>query len=219
MINERGGRIEMTTDELAELFMAHLYDLAEAAPHPNFLFSVNDFAPKLGITDREELQKAINSLGDRGFIILASMDMFGGISAGITMEGSVFVEKGGETGIIKQYRKDPQTFVKNLPELLSPAVARETTETVSEEKQGHFFASRAVDAILTDMEDILERDNTVAAEAKKDLLSDLATLRIQMERNVKDKRIIDAVLGNLSGIPSIAPLVTGLNSIVEATFR
>jgi hypothetical protein len=219
VINERGGRIEMTTDELAELFMAHLYDLAEAAPHPNFLFSVNDFAPKLGITDREELQKAINFLGDRGLIILASMDMFGGISAGITMEGSVFVEKGGETGIIKQYRKDPQTFAKNFPELLSPAVARETKETVNEEKQGPFFASRAVDAILTDMEDILERDNTVAAEAKKDLLSDLATLRIQMERNVKDRRIIDAVLGNLSCIPSIAPLVTGLNSIVEATFR
>ena len=209
----------MTTDELAELFLAHLYDLAEAAPHPNFLFSVNDFAPKLGITDREELQKAINSLGDRGFIILASMDMFGGISAGITMEGSVLVEKGGETGIIKQYRKDPQTFVKNLPELLSPAVVRETKEMVNEEKQGPLFASRAVGAILTDMEDILERDNTVAAEAKKDLLSDLATLRIQMERNVKDKRIIDAVLGNLSCIPSIAPLVTGLNSIVEATFR
>ena len=126
----------MTTDELAELFLAHLYDLAEAAPHPNFLFSVNDFAPMLGITDREELQKAINSLGDRGFIILASLDMFGGISAGITMEGSVFVEKGGETGIIKQYRKDPQSLVKTLSEHLSPAVARETTETVSEEKQG-----------------------------------------------------------------------------------
>ena len=219
MINERGGRIEMTTDELAELFMAHLYDLAEAAPHPNFLFSVNDFAPKLGITDREELQKAINFLGDKGFVILASMDMFGGISAGITMEGSVFVEKGGETGVINQYRKDPQTFVKTLPELLSPAVALETTEAAGEEKQGPLFASRAVKAILADMEDILERDNTVAAEAKKDLLSDLATLRIQMERNVKDKRIIDAVLGNLSCIPSIAPLVTGLNSIVNANLR
>src|SRR4030042_4118934 len=141
----------MTTDELAELFLAHLSDLAEAAPHPNFLFSVNDFAPKLGITYREELQKAINSLGDRGFIILASMDMFGGISAGITMEGSVFVEKGGETGVINQYRKAPQTFVRNPPELLSPAVARETTETASEEKQGPLFARRAVKAILADM--------------------------------------------------------------------
>lgn len=98
----------MTTEELAELFLAHLYELSEEAPHPNFLFSANDFAPKLGITDRGELQKALNFLGDRGLVILAGLDPFGGISAGITMEGSSFVEKGGETGIIKQFRKSPQ---------------------------------------------------------------------------------------------------------------
>src|SRR4030042_4433635 len=97
----------MRTEELAELFLAHLYQLAEDAPHPNFLFSVNDFAPKLGITDREELQKALDYLGDRGLIILASFDRFGGISAGMTIEGSIFVEKGGETGMIEKNRQSP----------------------------------------------------------------------------------------------------------------
>jgi len=48
---------------------------------------VNDFVPRFGITDREEIEKAIHYLGDRGFIILASFDMLGGISAGITIEG------------------------------------------------------------------------------------------------------------------------------------
>ena len=211
----------MTTEELAELFLAHLYDLAEEAPHPNFLFSVNDFAAKLGITDREELQKAINYLGDRGFIILASFDMFGGISAGITIEGSIFVEKGGETGMIKQYQKIPQTFIIPPSESSPPAIDRERTEAVNgnEEKQNPLFARRAVEAILEDIEDILERDDTVAAEAKKDLLSDLATLKIQMERSVKNQQILNVVLGNLSSIPSIAPLVTGLNCIVETYFR
>jgi hypothetical protein len=209
----------MTTEELAELFLMHLYELAEEAPHPNFLFSVNDFAPKLGITDREELQKAINYLGDRGLIILASFDMLGAISAGITIEGSIFVEKGGETGIIEQYRKNPQIFARTPSEPSSPAIDRERTETVKEEKQSPFFARRAVEAILEDIEDFLERDDTVASEAKKDLLSDLATLKIQMERNVKNRQIINVVLGNLSSIPSIAPLVTGLNCIVETYFR
>ncbi len=37
----------MTTEEVAELFLTHLYDLAEAAPHPNFLFTVNDFVSQL----------------------------------------------------------------------------------------------------------------------------------------------------------------------------
>ncbi len=37
----------MTPEEVAELFLTHLYDLAEAAPHPNFLFTVNDFVSQL----------------------------------------------------------------------------------------------------------------------------------------------------------------------------
>ena len=208
----------MTTEELAELFLAHLNELADEAPHPNFLFSVNDFAPKLGITDREGLQKAIHYLGDRGFIFLASFDMYGAISAGITIEGSIFVEKGGETGIIKQYRKNPQTSVRTPSEPSPPAIDQEKIETMNE-KQSPFFPHRAVEAIFEDIEDVIERDDTMAAEAKKDLLSDLATLKIQMERNVKNRQIINVVLGNLSSIPSIAPLVTGLNRIVEAYFK
>jgi len=209
----------MTTEELAELFLAHLYELADEAPHPNFLFSVNDFVPKLGITDREEVQKAINYLGDGGFIILASFDMLGGISAGITIEGSIFVEKGWETGIIEQYRKNPQPLARTPSEPSPPPIHQVSTETVTEEKQSPFFARRGVEAILEDIEDILERDDTVAADDKKDLLSDLATLKIQMGRNVKSRQIIHVVLGNLSNIPSIAPLVTGLNHIVETYFR
>jgi len=209
----------MTTEELAELFLAHLYELADEAPHPNFLFSVNDFVPGLGITDREEVQKAINYLGDRGFIILASFDMLGGISAGITIEGSIFVEKGGETGIIEQYPKNPQPLVRTPSEPSPPPIHQVSTETVTEEKQSPFFSRRGLEAILEDIEDILERDDTVAADDKKDLLSDLATLKIQMGRNVKSRQIIHVVLGNLSNIPSIAPLVTGLNHIAETYFR
>jgi len=208
----------MTTEEMAELFLAHLYELADEAPHPNFLFSVNDFAPKLGITDRQELQKAMDYLSDRGFIILATFDSFGGISAGITAEGSIFVEKGGETGVI-EYRKTPEPFIDAPSDQSSPTINQERSEKVNREKQGLFFACRAVEAILEDIEGALERDDKVAVEARKDLLSDLATFKIQMERNVKNNQIIQAVLDNLSGIPSIAPLVTGLNCIIDVYFK
>ncbi len=198
----------MTTEEIAELFLAHLYELAEEAPHPNFLFSVNDFIPKLGMIDRDEVQKAINYLGDRGFVILASFDMLGGISAGITIEGSVFVEKGGETGMIERYRKNRPT----------PPIHKERTEMVNEE-QNRIFARYAVEAILEDIREVLAGDDTVTAGDKKDLLSDLETLKIQTDRNVKSKQIVDVVLGNLSRISSIAPLVTGLGHIIEIYFR
>src|SRR5512136_380302 len=164
----------MTTEEIAELFLAHLYDLAEEAPHPNFLFSVNDFMPKLGMIDREEIQKAIDYLGDRGFVILASFDMLGGISAGITIEGSVFVEKGGETGIIEQYRENRPT----------PPIGKKRTEK-GDREQNPISARHAVEAILEDIEVMLARDDAVSAEAKKDLLSDLETIKIQMDRNVR----------------------------------
>jgi len=208
----------MTTEELAELFLVHLYELADQAPHPNFLFSVNDFVPKFGITDRVEIQKAINYLGDRGFIILASFDMLGGMSAGITFEGSVFVEKGGETGMIERYLKDSRASVKNPSEsFLSPG-DQERTGMVDEEKRDPFFARRAVEALLEDIEDILERDETVSPEAKRDLFSDLATFKIQMGRNVRNRQVIDVVLDNLSRIPSIAALISGLNHIVGTHF-
>jgi hypothetical protein len=208
----------MTTEEIAELFLAHLYELADEAPHPNFLFSVNDFAPRFGITDREEVEKAIHYLGDRGLIILASFDMLGGISAGITIEGSVFVEKGGETGVIEQYRKNPQTLAKTPLVRSSLPIDQERTKTVKEGRTP-VFARWAVEAILEDIEDMLDRDDSVTAEAKRDLLSDLETIKIQMERNVISRQIIDVVLDNLSSISSIAPLVAGLKQIIEIYFR
>jgi hypothetical protein len=208
----------MTTEEIAELFLAHLYELAEEAPHPNFLFSVNDFIPKLGRIDREEIQKAIDYLGDRGFVILASFDMLGGISAGITVEGSVFVEKGGETGVIEQYRKNARTRVRTPPVSSSSPTDREKAETVNGERNP-IFARRAVEAILNDIEDTLDRDDTVTVEAKNDLLSDLATIKIQMGRNVKNRQVIDVILGNLSIVASIAPFAIGLRHIIETYFR
>ena len=209
----------LSTEELAELFLTHLYDLAEAAPHPNFLFSVNDFAPRFGITDLAALQKSVQYLGDRGFIILASLDALGGISAGITIEGSVFVEDGGETGIIGRYRSDPTAFVEALPEPQAPTLTPEEKAPRFPQREMVSYAGRAIDAILADIEDMLDRDPNVSPETKNDVLSDLATLKIQMERNVKNKAVIGAMLESLAEVPSIAPLVTALNCIVMAYYR
>ena len=209
----------MSTEELAELFLTHLYDLAEASPHPNFLFSVNDFAPRFGITDRAQLQEALHILGDKGLVILAGFDPLGGISAGITIEGSVFVEKGGDTGIIATYRKDPESFLTGPVEPSVLPFEAEAREELPVEVESPNYAGRAVEAILSDMEDMLARDPGVTQEVKRDLLSDLATLKIQMARNVKSKAVIGAILENLSGIPSIAPLLTALKSIVIAYYE
>ena len=118
----------MTTEELAELFLASLYDMAESAPHPYFLFSMNEFVPKMGISDMAELRKALSLLEEKGLVYLASTDVWGGVSAGITMEGSVFVEKGGETGIIERFRKDPSSIGIVPQSAPSPAPAQTVPE-------------------------------------------------------------------------------------------
>ena len=206
----------MTTEELGELFLVHLYDLAEAAPHPNFLFMVNDFASTMGISERDELQQAVNFLGDRGLIISAALDMWGGISAAITMEGSVFVEEGGETGIIARYRQDPQAFRKGLPIEPSVPMPPKETEPVAGGRQDVRTSGRAVEAIVADIEEVLEKDEATPFEARRDALADLATLKIQMGRKAINRQVIEAVLDNLGVVRSIAPLVAGLRCIIGA---
>jgi hypothetical protein len=201
----------MTTEELAEVFLASLYDMAEAAPHPYFLFSMNEFAPRMGLTDIAELRKALSFLEEKGLVYLASADAWGGISAGITMEGSVFVEKGGETGIIERFREDPSS-VGIMPQSEQSPLARQMDPEpslppgsslqppISDPSEG------MLDAVLSEMATAVRNEVSMEPSARRDLLTDVETLKIQLSKRTKNKTIIMAILDNLSGHPSLAPL-------------
>ena len=201
----------MTTEELAELFLVSLYDMAEAAPHPYFLFTMNEFAPRMGITDMAELRKALSILEDKGLVYLASTDAWGGVSAGITMEGSVHAEKGGETGIIERFRKDPSSFGNvSQPELSSLPGQTVPPESASPEPCSQPPTSDPsggmLDAVLSEMATAAQNETTLDSSARKDLLSDIATLRIQLSKQTRSQPIIMEILDNLSGVPSLLPL-------------
>jgi hypothetical protein len=213
----------MTTEELAELFLTHLYDLAEAAPHPNFMFSVNDFAPSYGVTEADDLQKALNILSDKGLVILAGFDVFGGISAGITIEGSVFVENGGETGIIPRYRINPDEFVTQTPTPMcietAPMIKETTKASLAATQNPGTLPRRTIDAIFLDMEDILHSDKSVANSIAADALADLTALKAQLFRTKINSEVIKALTSNLSSIPSIRYLADALSLILENNLR
>jgi len=197
----------MTTQELAELFLASLYDMAEAAPHPYFLFSMNEFAPKMGITDMSELHKALSLLEEKGFVYLASTDQWGGVSAGITMEGSVFVEQGGETGIIERFRKDPSSIGIVPQPSPSPPASPIAAERLTPTQYPIFDPSEGMlDAVLSEMGTAAQNEIVMEPSAREDLLADIETLRIQLSKGTKNQAIIMAILDNLSGFPSLAPL-------------
>ena len=204
----------MTTDEMAELFLLHLYNLSEAAPHPNFLFSVNDFAPAFGVSKMEDLEKALNYLGDKGLVIMAGFDSFGGISAGITMEGSILVEKGGQTGIIPKYRMNPGNFI-------SSTTAPILTNTVPKKipTQSYPFPKRSIDALILDMEDILQSDMSLAESTKTDAIADLAALKAQITRTKINFDVVKALVDILTGFVSIHPLMKALSLVLSAQFE
>ncbi len=201
----------MTSEELAELFLASLYDMAEAAPHPYFLFSMNEFVPRMGISDMADLRKALNLLEERGFVYLASTDAWGGVSAGITMEGSVFVEKGGETGIIERFRNDPSS----IGMVSQPAPAPFPTQTTPEPSAPpgapplpptSDHAEGMLDAVLSEMATVVQHEMAMEPSTRSDLLADIETLKIQLLRRTKNQAVITAVIDNLSEFPSLAPL-------------
>jgi hypothetical protein len=201
----------MTTEELAEVFLASLYDMAEAAPHPYFLFSMNEFVPRMGITDMTELRKALRLLEEKGLVYLASTDAWGGISSGITMEGSVFVEKGGQTGIIERFRKDPSS-VGFAPERVPSAFPAETDPEPTSQP-AHPIQPPTTDqtdgmlgAVLSEMATAVQNETTMEPSARRDLLADIETLGIQLSKRTKNQAVIMAILDNLSGFPSLAPL-------------
>ena len=220
----------MTTQELAELFLTALYDLAEAAPHPNFLFNMNEFVTAVGISDFAELAQAVQHLESKGLIYLSSFDAMGGVSAGISPDGQQFVEQGGETGIIAQYRKDPRRFCQNLTNPEStlrsaehPIIKDMGPEWMHQENQSQAkwqapeptpypSSTRtgidpAVDGLLLAVSILIEKDTALAKNRRDDLLKDVETLKIQVQRSTLNKDVVMALLDSLATSESLIPLL------------
>lgn len=159
----------------------------------------------------------------RGLVILAGFDVFGGISAGITIEGSVFVENGGETGIIPRYRINPDEFVTHTPGPIcieTPLAIKETTKVppISNQNPG-VYPRRTIDAIILDMEDALQNDKNLNDSTVSDALADLTALKAQLLRTKTNSEVIKALVFNLSAIPSIQCLAHALSLILESNVR
>jgi hypothetical protein len=226
----------MTTQELAELFLTGLNDLAEAAPHPNFLFNMNEFVAALGISDLAELASAVQYLESRGFIYLSSFDAMGGVSAGISVDGQLFVEKGGETGIIDEYKKNPRTFFQGngsvgpTPLLQEPPIIKDmgpewmhqqsqiqekprAPEPPSYPASARRRIDPAVDGLLLAVSILIEKDTNLTKDGREDLLKDVESLKIQVRRTDLNKDVVIPLLDSLATVDSLVPL---LKHVAEA---
>jgi len=195
-------------DELAELLLTYLYDCAENAGHSYFFFTLNDFAARLGINEANIITESAMILESRGFVLL-SLDGSGGITALINDDGCVFVEKGGETGIIQKYRKDPASFLVS------------ETEGVSELSLDYkrVYLANDVHALFVKVVEMLRSDASIERHRVEETLGDIEMINLQLARKQTDTALLDTLLDKLSQIPPIASHVFELKKLIHEYIR
>ncbi|OPY76483.1 MAG: hypothetical protein A4E63_00100 [Syntrophorhabdus sp. PtaU1.Bin050] len=205
----------MDIHELAELFLASLYDMTEQQPHSYFFFPVQEIAARIGSEDVEQLVQAALAMESRGLVSLAS-DPFGPLSAMISPEGIWFVENGGETGIIRAYRSNPGAVVASVNkdgitdiENLPPP-----RDNVPSERSPEVPEVTGVELLVTYIAAAIADDDSLDAVTRGDALRDIETIKIQLGRTTRNAALISALLDSLSSIPSIREMVADLGTAV-----
>ncbi len=201
----------MDSTTLAELLLVSLYDLAEEQPHSYFFFQLDEIGARLGATDMGQMIKAAQILEARGHAML-SAGPWSALSAMISGDGISFVENGGETGIIKAYRSNPQEIIdlvtrevkvqgESVPNLLQEPQFKKTQDS---------SLGETIQTILSGIGSVLINDSSIAASVREDAIKDLESLKFQLSRNTRNWRLVEMLLDALAGIPSLLP---GLKSL------
>ncbi len=194
----------MDSNTLAELLLVSLYDLAEEQPHSFFFFQLDEIGSRLGATDMGQIIKAAQILESRGHAML-SAGPWSALSAMISGDGISFVEKGGETGIIKAYRGNPQEIIDLVSKEVQAPIQPEPKffrEAQSEKPQDSSL-DEMMQTIFSRIGSVLINDSTITPSAREDAIKDLESLKIQLSRNSRNWRLIEMLLDALAEIPSL----------------
>lgn len=206
----------MDLNTLSELLLVSLYDLAEEQPHSFFFFQLDEIGEKLGATDMNQMVKAVQILESRGFATL-SMGSLSALSAMISGDGISFVENGGETGIIKAYRNNPQEIMEMVSREVKATLEPEAVAAtgVDTENKSEPSLSDTIDEIFSRIKDILISEPTLSQPVREDALKDLESLKIQVSKNTRNWRLIEVLLDSLAEIPSILIGLKALASVLK----
>jgi hypothetical protein len=197
----------MTNTQLAELLLVRLYDLAESGGHMT-LHELNPIAKELGVTDSMKVFNIAKSLEQRGLIKGA----FGrNVSACFTGNGSMFVEQGGDTGIIEEFRHSPARFiVDQSTHFYGPVSGSNVAAHSTVGSQG--VADSNVERLLKAIVDRLAADSSLDETRRSELRQDIEALRSELQRSSPRRGMLRELLSTLSDVSSIAQLATQLQA-------
>jgi hypothetical protein len=201
---------------LAELLLVSLYDLTEEQPHSYFFFPLDEIGIRLGATDMGQMIKAAQILESRGFAML-SVGPWSALSAMISGDGILFVENGGETGIIKAYRNKPQEIIGMVSREVQapPESAPNFTQEVAPGTVSDPSPNETMNAMLSQIGFALANDLTITSTVREDAIRDFDSLKIQLSRTSRNWRLIESLLDALAEIPSLLPGLKDLASVLK----
>jgi hypothetical protein len=157
-----------------------------------------------------------NYLSDHGLINVIST--FSGPSpiATLTGQGAVFVESGGESGIIRKYNANPAAFVINVDNrtTVQGNISNSNISSHSSNVNQQIQLAPNIAALLTAMVEKLNADNSISKDALSDALRDIETLKIQISKSGRNRNIIELIFSNLANISSIGSFVTQLSQLL-----
>ena len=204
----------MTNTQLAELLLVRLYDLAEAEGHGKW-YSLNEIAAEFGVTDKGKVFNIADALEDRG-LIQASFTMGPAVNACIKGEGTLFVEQGGNTGVIQTYRENPQIFsvaIDQSTHFYAP-ISGSNVAVHSGSTSQNLAQPSEILAILADIEASIRETTGILEERREEALSDVAVLKSELSRKQPRRPIVEAVLATLGDLSSITSLLMQLQPLL-----
>jgi len=203
----------MTNTELAELFITLVYDEAESKGHHTQVF-LDEIAKKFGVTDQSKVINVAKYLDSRGLI--KGIFRINETYAMITGDGAIFVERGGDTGIIPKYRANPTSFIVNIDSstTIYGNVSNSNIATHSPNVNQTISFTPEIEGIFSQIFEVLRKDPTLSQELLADAIQDIETLKLQIAKTNKNKTTIESILSTLSNISSIASLVAQLGPLI-----
>jgi hypothetical protein len=204
----------MRMTELADLILVRMHDLAQAQGYAQ-AFDLIAIAHEFGVADNHKVNNAAKVLDGRG-LISADFLYGGGVCAFLTGEGSVAVEQGGITGIIHAYRHNPQRYLVSVVDRSTHINAPLSTGNIAINSQvgSQSATSSALSPEVLDLLDRISnqlRQSAELAEARRrDLLDDIQTLCLELQRAAPRTGMIHELLSPLANIATISDLVIQL---------
>jgi CxxC motif-containing protein (DUF1111 family) len=206
--------VVVTNTELAELLLVRLYELAEAEGHSKF-HGLNEIAAEFGVSDKSKVFNLGKVLEGRG-LIQGSFVMGPAVHAAITGEGSLFVERGGDTGVIKDYREHPQSFNVSIDQSthFHAAVAGSNVAVHSSNTTQRLGPPPEIRSLLAAIEATIRSSADIGERPREEALNDVEVLHSELAREKPRKPVVDTILATLGDLSSITSLLMQLQPLL-----